>query len=63
LPKASLEAKGARIIEAINTGKIPVVAGNTLMNTLLTQSKLLEQGELIARINDLEILMEKFREK
>lgn len=57
LPNASLDAKGAAVLKAISTGKISVVTGNILMNSLLTQAKLVEQGDLLGRIESLEALM------
>lgn len=61
--EASLVAKGEAVIKAINTGKIPATTGYVVMNTLLTQSKLIEQGELITRIEQLEALMLRVRDE
>jgi hypothetical protein len=64
LPDSSLTSKGEAILSSVSTGVIPPSTAQVLLNLLLAQSKLLEQDELITRIDDLEILMkEKFREK
>ena len=63
MPGESLCSKGADIIRAVGQAEIPATTGSVVMSTLLSQAKLLEQNELVTRINDLEIMVGELRGK
>lgn len=63
LSGTALTDRGEAVIAAIHAGEISPSTAHIVLNALLSQAKLVEQGELVTRINDLEIMMREIRGK
>lgn len=53
----TLEERGQAILNAMTTGRIGPDTAKTALDVLAAQAKLIEQGELVARIEQLEALI------